>query len=386
LKRVAVLGSTGSIGRNCLRVIESHPERFRAVALAGGKNYEAICDQIERHHPELVSCGDPSLAGRLRARFSSGTTEILCGAEGLEAVAGLESADIVASALVGSVGLMPTYKALQAGKNVALANKETMVMAGRLLTELAEKKGSLIIPVDSEHSAIHQCLAGDRKEAVRRLILTGSGGPFRKLTPEALDRVSPEQALKHPVWRMGRKITIDSATLANKGLEVIEARWLFGAAPDRIAVLIHPECVIHSMVEFVDGSILCQMGAADMRIPIQYALSYPERLETDVEKLDLISVGALTFEEPDVRRFPCLKLAYTALREGDRATVAYTCSNDVANERFLSGGLAFAAISRVIEETMARIGGGALRSMEEVLELEVRSRREAEASIRRLTM
>ena len=377
VKKISILGSTGSIGRNSLRVIEEHPDRFKAVALAGGENLEELCRQIEVHKPRLVSISSAGLAAEVRKRFAGRRIDVLCGREGLDAVARCAEADIVIVSLVGSIGLMPTYNALASGKDVALANKEALVMAGRFLKDLAREKGVSILPIDSEHSAIHQCLAGRSPESVRKFILTGSGGPFRGMSHNDLERVGPEQALKHPVWKMGKKITIDSATLANKGLEVIEAHWLFDAPPEKIEVLIHPECIVHSMIEFRDGSILCQMGVADMRIPIQYALSYPERLPLDIEPLELASLGPLTFEKPDFQKFPCLTLAYEALKKGDRTTVAYNCANEVANESFRSGRLGFLGIPKVIEETMMRSEAGSCRSVEEILDLEIQSRKEA---------
>src|SRR5215203_6826775 len=316
---VAILGSTGSIGCNSLRVIESlTTTRMRVVALAAGTNVERLADQIAAHLPELVSVDTEAAAHDLRAMLFARDVDlprIVIGEPGLIEVATHPEADCVISATVGAVGFVPTLKALEMGKRVALANKETLVIAGELMTRAAEASGAELLPVDSEHNALHQCLRGERREEVRRLILTASGGPFREKSLSAMQGATVEEAMRHPTWNMGAKITIDCATLMNKGLEVIEARWLFGFGADRIDVVVHPQSVVHSMIELVDGSVIAQLGVTDMRHAIQYALTYPERYESvALPPLDLTKLGALHFEPPDLERFPCLSLAYRALR------------------------------------------------------------------------
>ena len=353
MKRIAILGSTGSIGRSALAVVDAHPTRLQVAALAAGDNASLLAEQIETYRPRVAAIATAAGMDRLRASLSStAPAQVLAGAEGLLAVATHPDVDLVICASAGTAGLEAVLAAIEAGKTIALANKEVLVMAGALVTEAAHRRGVPILPVDSEHNAIHQCVHGRNPGEIRRLILTASGGPFRQLSQQELDRVSPEAALRHPTWQMGRKITIDSATLMNKGLEVIEAHWLFGVDADHIDVVIHPQSIVHSMVELSDGSVIAQLGVTDMRLPIQYACSYPERWETQLPTLDLVSAGRLEFHEPALDRFPCLALAYAALRDGGTMPVVLNASNEVAVEAFLDGKLGFTAIPRVIEKTM----------------------------------
>ena len=353
MKNLAILGSTGSIGRSALAVVDAHPNRLRVVALAAGDNAELLAQQVRMYRPTIAAMASGDAIGRLRAACGADAPPSLWGgAEGLIAVATHPAVDIVICASAGTAGLEAVLAAIDAGKTIALANKEVLVMAGSLVTQAAERRGVTILPVDSEHNAIHQCLHGRTKTEIRRLILTASGGPFRDLPAEALENVRPEAALRHPTWQMGRKITIDSATLMNKGLEVIEAHWLFGVAPDQIDVVIHPQSIVHSMVELNDGSVIAQLGVTDMRLPIQYACSYPERWDATLPSLDLTRAGRLDFYAPAHDRFPCLGLAYRALREGGTAPVVLNAANEVAVEAFLDRKLGFAAIPRVIDRTM----------------------------------
>jgi 1-deoxy-D-xylulose-5-phosphate reductoisomerase len=352
VKRIAILGSTGSIGRSALAVVDAHPARLRVAALAAGDNASLLAEQIERYRPGVAAIATAAGLDRLRAALGSSTTAVASGPEGLVEVATHPDVDIVICASAGTAGLEAVLAAIEAGKTIALANKEVLVMAGALATGAARRRGVAILPVDSEHNAIHQCLHGRNPADVRRLVLTASGGPFRELTQGDLERVRPEAALQHPTWQMGRKITIDSATLMNKGLEVIEAHWLFGVDADRIDVLIHPQSIVHSMVELTDGSVIAQLGVTDMRLPIQYACSYPDRWETQLPTLDLARAGRLEFHEPAHDRFPCLALAYRALRAGGTVPVVLNAANEVAVEAFLDGKLGFTAIPRVIQKTM----------------------------------
>jgi len=353
VKRIAILGSTGSIGRSALAVVDAHPSRLQVAALAAGDNASLLAEQIGTYRPRVAAIATAGGMDRLRASLSAtAPAQVLAGAEGLVAVATHPDVDIVICASAGTAGLEAVLAAIEAGKTIALANKEVLVMAGALVTEAAHRRGVSILPVDSEHNAIHQCLHGRNSGEIRRLILTASGGPFRELSQPELDRVKPEAALRHPTWQMGRKITIDSATLMNKGLEVIEAHWLFGVDADHIDVLIHPQSIVHSMVELNDGSVIAQLGVTDMRLPIQYACSYPERWETPLPTLDLARAGRLEFHEPALDRFPCLALAYRALRAGGTVPVVLNAANEVAVEAFLDGKLGFTAIPRVIEKTM----------------------------------
>jgi 1-deoxy-D-xylulose-5-phosphate reductoisomerase len=357
VKRIAILGATGSIGQSALAVVEAHRDRLQVVALAAGENAARFCDQIARFTPDLVAMASPSalaeLASELR-RTGAHTPRFATGHEGLVAVATHPAVDLVLFASSGTAGLDAVLAAIDAGKTIALANKEILVMAGGLVMERARQRGVAVLPVDSEHNAIHQCLDGRPREHVKRLVLTASGGPFRGLSDAQIARVTPDAALRHPTWRMGPKITIDSATLMNKGLEVIEARWLFDIDPDRIGVLVHPQSIVHSLVEFVDGSLLAQLGVTDMRLPIQYAFSYPERWSAALAPLDLTRCGPLHFEQPDMERFPCLALAFRALAGDAGLPIVLNAANEVAVAAFLNGRLPFAAIAEVIREGMVR--------------------------------
>jgi 1-deoxy-D-xylulose-5-phosphate reductoisomerase len=352
MKRIAILGSTGSIGRSALAVIEAHSDRLCVAALAAGENAELLSEQVLRYRPALIAMASGEAIDRLRPSLPPGVAVAGTGREGLVAVATAPDVDIVLCASSGTDGLEAVLAAIAHRKTIALANKEVLVMAGGIVTEAARRHGVLILPVDSEHNALHQCLHGRAATDVRRLILTASGGPFRGRSSSELLSVSAEEALRHPTWRMGRKITIDSATLMNKGLEVIEAHWLFGARADQIDVLIHPQSVVHSMVEFRDGSIIAQLGVTDMRLPIQYAFSYPERWAAPLAPLDLATAGRLDFDVPDTKAFPCLRLAYRALEAERSLPVVLNAANEVVVARFLEGRLGFPSIAHVIEETM----------------------------------
>jgi 1-deoxy-D-xylulose-5-phosphate reductoisomerase len=367
LKRIAILGSTGSIGRSALSVVEAHPDRLQVVGLAAGNNVARFTEQIERFRPRAVAMASADALLRVtEGRAGWRPDPAGAGSDGLVAIATRPDVDLVLCASSGSAALEAVLAAIDAGKTIALANKEVLVMAGTLVTEAARRRGVVILPVDSEHNAIHQCLQGRSPEEVRRLILTASGGPFRGQSPAELEAVGPEDALRHPTWRMGQKITIDSATLMNKGLEVIEAHWLFGVPADRVDVVIHPQSVVHSMVELVDGSIIAQLGLTDMRLPIQYAFSYPERWPSPLPSLDLTLCGPLDFHLPDHASFPCLGLAYRALEaEGSLPTVL-NAANEVAVDAFLKGRLAFTSIPKVIEQTMDAHEPGQVRSLADV--------------------
>jgi 1-deoxy-D-xylulose-5-phosphate reductoisomerase len=370
-KRLAVLGSTGSVGEQTLAVAAAHPERYAVVGLAAGRRVEKLAEQVRRFRPRWVSVGDAEGAEALRALLGADAApEIAVGVSGLEAVATCD-ADLVVAALVGAVGLAPTLAAVRAGRDVALANKEVLVMAGALVRREVAAHGGALLPVDSEHSAIFQALAGEDRDAIARLILTASGGPFRTWSAEQIARATVAEALRHPNWEMGPKITIDSASLMNKGLEVIEARWLFDVEPGRVEVVVHPQSIVHSLVEFRDTSVIAQLGLPDMRVPIAVALAHPDRLPLDLPRLDLAAVGRLDFETPDTKRFPCLALAFEALRSSEAAPAALNAANEVAVEAFLEGGLPFPAIASVntavLEELSARADGGPLRDLDDVM-------------------
>ena len=388
MKQLSILGSTGSIGRQCLSVVEALPERFAIPALAAGGNLEELTGQIERHRPELVSVGDEKkadeLASALRAKGISPLPAIHHGREGMLAVGTHSKADIVVSAAVGVVGLEATYEAVKLGKTVALSNKEVLVAAGELVMAAAKKAGRELLPVDSEHNAVHQCLRGGTHGEVRRLVLTASGGPFRKTPLADLENVSPEQALAHPNWKMGNRITIDSATMMNKGFEVIEARWLFGVRPDQIDVVIHPQSTIHSMVEYVDGSILAQLGPTDMRMPIQYALTYPERVASNQVALDWRKLRRLDFAKVSTRRFPCLRLAREAMKKGGALPCALNAADEVAVAAFLERRLPFRGIAEVIESVLARTPRTRFEQMDDVLAADAEARRMAKEEVNRL--
>ena len=371
MKRLALLGSTGSIGEQTLSVVAEFPERFRVTALGAGRNVARLAEQVRRFRPERVAVADAEAARELRERLGPETPELGVGAEGLVAVAE-HPADLVVAGLVGAVGLAPTLAAIRAGRDVALANKEVLVMAGALVQREVRRRGVKLLPVDSEHSAIFQALAGQRREDVARLVLTASGGPFRTWSEQEIAAASVEQALRHPNWDMGPKITIDSATLMNKGLEVIEARWLFDVPPERVEVLVHPQSIVHSLVEFVDGSVLAQLGLPDMRVPIAVALAHPERLPLDLDRLDLAAIGELRFEVPDRKRFPCLDLAYAALAASEAAPAVLNAANEVSVAAFLAGGIRFPAIAAanaaVLEAHAAQRGRAALRDLADARE------------------
>jgi 1-deoxy-D-xylulose-5-phosphate reductoisomerase len=368
MKRLAILGSTGSIGQNALSVVAEHPQEFEVVGLAAGKNIGLLAEQIRAYRPQRVSVQDERVARELKASLDGEPpVEILAGPEGAVAVAAAPEADLVVSAMVGAVGLPPTLAAVEAGKTVALANKESLVAAGPLVMAAVAANGASLIPVDSEHSAIFQALGGQYREGVRRLWLTASGGPFRTWPQEKLDAATPDQALKHPNWAMGAKITIDSATMMNKALEVIEAGVLFRLPVSQIEVFVHPQSIIHSLVEFVDGSVLAQLGWPDMRLPIAYALTYPRRLPLNSEPLDLEKVAQLTFERPDFGRFPSLRLGYEAAKTGGTMPAVLNAANEVAVAAFLAGRLPFPGIPRVVELTMAQHTPAPLESLTQVL-------------------
>lgn len=388
-KGVAILGSTGSIGCNSLRVIESlGEERFRIVALGAGNNIEKLADQIAEHLPEVVSVDSESTAHDLRALLFERNVDlprIVVGTDGLVEVATHEQAECVISATVGAVGFLPTLRALECGKRVALANKETLVMAGELMTRAAKDSGAELLPVDSEHNALHQCLRGQRREEVRRIVLTASGGPFRTKNKAEMKKATVAEAMRHPTWSMGAKITIDSATLMNKGLEVIEAHWLFGFGPEDIGILVHPESVMHSMIEMVDGSVIAQMGVTDMRHAIQYALTYPERHACELPALDLTAVSSLHFEAPDLERFPCIGLAYRALETGGTLPAAMNAANEEAVNAFIDGRLGLTEIPQIIEAVMDRHANEPVRDIETVLAADQTARMIAVAEIEKIS-
>ncbi|MEK6201423.1 MAG: 1-deoxy-D-xylulose-5-phosphate reductoisomerase [Desulfobulbaceae bacterium] len=379
MKVLSLLGSTGSIGRGVLDVVRQFPGQYAIAGLAAGRNVERLCRQVLEFSPELISVLDEEHAGRLRtllpARYHD---RIMWGAEGNVQVAALDSAAMTVSAIVGAAGLLPTLAAIEAGKDVGLANKETLVMAGKLVMAAVRRKGIQLLPVDSEHSAIFQALEAGRKEDVAKIILTASGGPFLAKSAEELHQVTPDQALAHPNWNMGRKISIDSATLMNKGLEVIEAKWLFDVPVDAIEVVVHPQSIVHSLVEFQDGSVVAQLGIPDMRIPIAYALSYPKRLPLTLKPLQLTQCGNLQFQEPDYGRFPALALAYHALRQGGVMPAVLNAANEVTVEAFLCGRLTFPGMIETVAKVLEKVQGGSEDSLDDILAADSRARLEAE--------
>ena len=385
MRTLAILGSTGSIGRSALAVVDAHPSRLRVAALAAGDNAELLAEQAAQYRPAVVALASAGAADRFRG-MGSYSGAVTCGPEGLVAVATHPEVDIVLCASSGTAGLEAVLAAIDAGKTIALANKEVLVMAGALVMRAARRRGVAILPVDSEHNAIHQCLHGRRPEEIRRLILTASGGPFRDLSPEQLRDVGPDAALRHPTWQMGRKITIDSATLMNKGLEVIEAHWLFDTPGDRIEVVVHPQSIVHSLVELNDGSVIAQLGVTDMRLPIQYACSYPERWDAPLPSLDLVRAGRLDFAAPDRARFPCLSLAYAALEAGGTLPVVLNAANEIAVESFLEGQLGFTGIPRVIERAMAAHKPMSLDSVSAVRAVDRWAREYARSAARELKL
>jgi len=383
MKRLAILGSTGSIGVQALDVVTRAEGRFEVAALAAGKNAERLVEQARRFRPRAVALADPAAARRARELLGPGGPEVLEGAEGVAALARLGEVDVVLAAISGGAGLLSTAAAIEAGKTVGLANKESMVLAGELLVRRAAEKGVTILPVDSEHSAIFQSLCGHERAHVRRLLLTASGGPLRTVPAADLPRVTPAQALKHPNWSMGDKITIDSATLMNKGLEVIEARWLFDIDPRRIDIVVHPESIVHSMVEYVDGSVVAQLGVSDMRGPISYALAYPDRIRLDLPPLDLSRLGRLSFEQPDPARFPAFTLAYRALEEGGTAPAVLSGADEAAVAAFLAGRCGFTRIAEVCEEVLDALVAEPVSSVEQALAASDWGRKQAERRVAR---
>jgi len=377
MKKIVILGSTGSIGTNTLDIIAKFPDKFRAIGLTAGTNGDKLEEQVRTFSPAVVAMSDEAAAERLRARCKGLKTKILSGADGLAQTATLPDADLVISAIVGGAGLVPTLAAIRAGKCIALANKEPMVMAGKLMQDEARKHGVRIFPVDSEHSALFQSMEGHRVEDIRRLILTASGGPLWNLTKEQLRGVTVEQALKHPNWKMGDKITIDSATLMNKGLEVVEARWLFDIPASKIEVVVHRESIIHSLVEYQDRSVIAQLGLPDMRTPIAYAMNYPERIPLDLPSLNLAQIGMLTFFDPDHDRFPCLRFGYEALRVGGTMPAALNAANEVAVQAFLERKLGFLGIAETIRRTMDAHKPVEISSLEDALRADAWARTKA---------
>ncbi|BCJ85298.1 1-deoxy-D-xylulose-5-phosphate reductoisomerase [Effusibacillus dendaii] len=379
-KKLSILGSTGSIGKQTLDVVAAHPEQFQVTALAAGSQIEVLSKQIEKFRPSLVSVATAELAKEVQARFGH-ALQVEYGESGLQQVASAADAELVVTAVVGTLGLRPTMAAVLAGKEIALANKETLVAAGHLITDLARRKGVRILPVDSEHSAIFQCIHGESCKQVARILLTASGGAFRDKTRDEMQQASLADALAHPNWSMGAKITIDSATLMNKGLEVIEAHWLFDLPYEQIEVLIHPQSIVHSLVEFQDRSVLAQLGTPDMRIPIQYALAYPERLEANWPRLDLLSVGTLTFNKPDLTRFPILGLAFQAGKAGGSVPAVLNAANEMAVSLFLDGKIGFLDIERTLVSVLEQHAPVSHPSLDEILALDQWARETAKREI-----
>lgn len=387
MKRIAILGSTGSIGRSTLRVAESYPERFQVVTLAAGSNLDAAFEQARRWHPRVISMASEKDADALRTRLKKdglGDIEIAHGPAGTVRVATHPEVDFVVSAIVGVAGLEATYEAVRAGKTLGLANKECLVAAGELITAEARKRGVALLPIDSEHNAVHQCMRGGRMDEVERVWLTASGGPFRNTPASEFASITVEQALNHPTWKMGKRITIDSATLMNKGFEVIEACRLFHMPPSKVDVIVHPQSTIHSMVEFVDGSILAQFSVTDMRLPILYALTYPERIESDM-RFSVSDLRHLDFAPPDLKKFSCLRLAYEAVEAGGAKTVALNAADEVAVASFLEGEIRFDQIPRVIEDVLAATNSSAPESIEKVLEADAQARKSARERINQMS-
>jgi len=380
-KRIAILGSTGSIGTQALEVISQHPEKFEVEALTAMNNANLLIEQCIRFKPNVVVIGNEDHYDRVSMALENLPIKVYCGADAIAQVTTFDSIDMVLTAMVGFSGLKPTIEAIRAGKSIALANKETLVVAGELIMKEAEANRVPIIPVDSEHSAIYQCLVGEGNNPIEKIILTASGGPFRDWGLKELENVGPEQALRHPNWCMGPKITIDSATLMNKGLEVIEARWLFGVGPDEIEVVVHPQSIIHSMVQFADGSIKAQMGLPDMRLPIQYAFSYPHRFESDFERFDFLKHSSLTFEQPDTKIFRNLALSYEALRKGGNWPCILNAANEVAVEAFLKEKIGFLQIPDVIEETLSRSTYIKVPELEDYFNSDLQARRVTQEQI-----
>jgi len=386
MKKISILGSTGSIGCSALDVIEKNRERFQVVALAAGKNISLLKKQIEKFQPKIVAIDSKENALKLREVLTAKSkVKIFYGEEGLKEIASFPSA-IVISAISGAAGLIPTLAAIEAGNDIALANKETMVMAGEIVTKRSKKKGVKIIPVDSEHSAIFQCLEGSKRENMRRIILTASGGPFLNFTRNELKKVSLSQTLRHPNWKMGKKITIDSASMMNKGLEVIEAKWLFNVDISDIDVLIHPQSIVHSLVEFIDGAFLAQMGIPDMKIPIAYALTYPERIINDLPALNLVKTGNLEFRNPDIKKFPCLGLAYAAGICGGTAPVVLNAADEISVSAFMENKIRFIDLPKIMEQILVLHNSINNPSLDDILQADLWARRETKKIIERIAL
>lgn len=381
MQQLTILGATGSIGASTLDVVARHPDRFRVYALSGNSRISELAEQCRRFNPRFAVVADTHAAGQLREQLLGLKTEVLWGMDGLCQVSSDKAVDVVMAAIVGAAGLLPTLAAARSGKKVLLANKESLVMGGQLFMDTVRKSGAMLLPIDSEHNAIFQCLPpgydASEKSGVRKILLTASGGPFRNLPLADLSAVTPDQACAHPNWQMGRKISVDSATMMNKGLELIEACWLFGLSPQDIDVVIHPQSVIHSMVEYVDGSVLAQLGNPDMRTPIAHALAWPERIESGVASLDIIATARLDFGVPDLRRFPCLGLAIQAAKEGGSAPVALNAANEVAVDGFLQGELSFIDISRVVADVLESHEVAEPESLEHVQQIDKKAREDA---------
>ncbi|HPX60989.1 MAG TPA: 1-deoxy-D-xylulose-5-phosphate reductoisomerase [Deltaproteobacteria bacterium] len=385
MKKLSILGSTGSIGVSTLEIVAAHPDRFQVIALTAGKNLELLASQIRQFSPRIAAVASEADVPRLKELCDGLKVEILGGVQGLVTAATADETEMVVAAIVGAAGLVPTAAAIRAGKDIALANKETLVTAGHIFMEMVDAEGVKLYPVDSEHSAVFQSMEGHRRQDISRIILTASGGPFLNTAMEQLAGVTVHDALNHPNWSMGRKITIDSATMMNKGLEVIEAHWLFNTPMEKIAVNIHPQSIIHSMVEYVDGCVMAQLGMPDMKAPIAYALSYPERITSGIKPLDLTELNGLTFFKPDLEKFRCLALAYQSITAGQSMPAVMNAANEIAVEAFLDGRIPFMQISRVIESTMQAHPAHKISSIEEVLEADTWGRRTAASICRGLT-
>ena len=385
MKKLSILGSTGSIGVSTLEIVAAHPDRFQVIALTAGKNLELLASQIRQFSPRIAAVASEADVPRLKELCDGLKVEILGGVQGLVTAATADETEMVVAAIVVAAGLVPTAAAIRAGKDIALANKETLVTAGHIFMEMVDAEGVKLYPVDSEHSAVFQSMEGHRRQDISRIILTASGGPFLNTAMEQLAGVTVHDALNHPNWSMGRKITIDSATMMNKGLEVIEAHWLFNTPMEKIAVNIHPQSIIHSMVEYVDGCVMAQLGMPDMKAPIAYALSYPERITSGIKPLDLTELNGLTFFKPDLEKFRCLALAYQSITAGQSMPAVMNAANEIAVEAFLDGRIPFMQISRVIESTMQAHPAHKISSIEEVLEADTWGRRTAASICRGLT-
>lgn len=389
VKGICILGATGSIGVNTLDVAARHPDKYKIVALSANSQVDRLVEQCEQYQPEYAVIANESVVEELKAKLKSknSSVQVLAGIEGLEKIASLPQVDYVMAAIVGAAGLKPTLAAARAGKRILLANKEALVMSGQIFMDEVKKNNAELLPIDSEHNAIFQCMPHDYEKGldnsgITKILLTGSGGPFRTRSANELENVTPDEACAHPNWSMGRKISVDSATMMNKGLEIIEACWLFNTNPDNIQVVVHPQSVIHSMVQYSDGSVLAQLGQPDMRTPIAHALSWPDRIESGVEKLDLFEVAKLEFEKPDYERFPCLRLAEEAIRKGGTAPAILNAANEIAVASFLDNELKFTDIADIVEQTLLNIKSRPAKSLTEILDDDSAARKEAEQLIR----